>query len=117
MNKLSKIIVSLMASFALSFSAFAGELTVTGTAKATYSTLSGDVTGDNTIGIANELKFAASGELDNGFTWDYFMELDPDGTAEGGSALNDDTSFAVTTPYGVVKACASECGSLNNERR
>ena len=110
MNKLSKIIVSLMASFALSFSAFAGELTVTGTAKATYSTLSGDVIGDNTIGIANELKFAASGELDNGFTWDYFMELDPDGTAEGGSALNDDTSFAVTTPYGVVKACASECG-------
>ena len=64
----------------------------------------------NLSSLANELKFAASGELDNGFTWDYFMELDPDGTAEGGSALNDDTSFAVTTPYGVVKACASECG-------
>ena len=110
MNKLSKIIVSLMTSFALSFSAFAGELTVTGTAKATYSTLSGMVNGDNTLGVANELKFGASGELDNGFTWDYFMELDPDGTAAGGNALNDDSSFAVTTPYGVAKICSSECG-------
>ena len=110
MNKLSKIIVSLMTSFALSFSAFAGELTVTGTAKATYSTLSGMVNGDNTLGVANELKFGASGELDNGFTWDYFIELDPDATAAGGNALNDDSSFAVTTPYGVAKICSSECG-------
>lgn len=110
MNKLSKIIVSLMTSFALSFSAFAGELTVTGTAKVTYSTLGGDVTGDNTIGIANELGFAASGELDNGYTWDYAMALDPDATAAGGNALNDDTSLGITTPYGVVKFCASTCG-------
>ena len=110
MNKLSKIIVSLMTSFALSFSAFAGELTVTGTAKATYSTLSDMVTGDNTIGVANELKFGANGELDNGWTWDYFIELDPGSAAAGGNAINDDSSFAVTTPYGVAKFCSSECG-------
>jgi hypothetical protein len=110
MNKLSKIIVSLMTSFALSFSAFAGELTVTGTAKATYSSLSGQVTGDNTIGVANELKFGAAGELDNGWTWDYFVELDPGSAAGGGNAINDDSSFAVTTPYGVAKFCSSECG-------
>ena len=76
MNKLSKIIVSLMASFALSFSAFAGELTVTGTAKATYN-VSGGEQKDNGLGIANELNFKASGEMDNGFTWSYSMELDP----------------------------------------
>ena len=30
------------------------------------------------LGISNELTFSASGELDNGYTWNYAMELDPD---------------------------------------
>jgi len=107
MTKINKIIVSLLASFAITASAFAGELTVTGTAKATYSTL-GSTNGDNTLGVANELTFGASGELDNGFTWNYAMEIDPSNAAATNSH-NDDTQMSLTTPYGAVAVCISEC--------
>ena len=110
MKNISKIVISLLASVVLTFSANAGELTVTGTAKATYNTLSGAAHGANTIGVANELAFGASGELDNGFTWKYSVELDPNGTAAGGEALNDDSQLVLTTPYGALAFCASECG-------
>ena len=36
--------------------------------------------------------FAASGELDNGFTWNYHTELD---MADGGAASNDDTALVI----------------------
>jgi|MDTC01.3.fsa_nt_gb hypothetical protein len=109
MNKISKIVISLVTSFAFSVSAFAGELSVSGTAKATYNSVSGG-NGENTIGVANELNFSAAGELDNGFTWKYSVELDPDSTAEGGNALNDDSQLVITTPMGSVAFCGSECG-------
>jgi hypothetical protein len=110
MKNISKIIVSLIASFAISFSAIAGELSVTGTAKATYGTVSGAANGENGIGVANELGFAASGELDNGWTWNYALALDPAATAGGGSALNDDSKLLITTPMGTVGFCATDCG-------
>jgi hypothetical protein len=114
MKNIQKILVSLLVSFAISTSAFAGELTVTGTAKATYNSVSGnnDVqnSGADTMGITNELTFGANGELDNGWTWKYATELDPDGTAAGGRAINDDTQMVVTTPYGAFAVCVSECG-------
>ena len=114
MKNIQKILVSLLVSFAISTSAFAGELTVTGTAKATYNTVSGnnDVqnSGADTMGITNELTFGANVELDNGWTWKYATELDPDGTAAGGRAINDDTQMVVTTPYGAFAVCVSECG-------
>lgn len=111
MKNIQKILVSLLVSFAISTSAFAGELTVTGTAKATYNTVSGqNDNGADTMGITNELTFGANGELDNGWTWKYATELDPDGTSGGGNALNDDTQMVVTTPYGAFAVCASECG-------
>jgi len=110
MKNITKIIVSLLASFALSLSAIAGELTVTGTAKATYNTLSGKASGNNTIGVSNELGFGASGELENGWTWSYALALDPAETAAGGAALNDDASLTVTTPYGNFAVCAHACG-------
>jgi len=114
MKNIQKILVSLLVSFAISTSAFAGELTVTGTAKATYNTVSGQnshaSSGADTMGISNELTFGANGELDNGWTWKYATELDPDTTGAGGNALNDDTQLVVTTPYGAFAVCASECG-------
>jgi len=108
MTKINKIIVSLLASFAITTSAFAGELTVTGTAKATYGTLGGHATGDNGLGVANELTFGANGELDNGWTWNYAMEIDP-GTGATTNSHNDDTQMSLTTPYGSVAVCISEC--------
>ena len=52
------------------FSANAGEVTVSGSAKATYNATSGTNV-DNTIGISNVLSVTASGEMDNNYTWSY----------------------------------------------
>tara|TARA_A100001015_G_scaffold212953_1_gene238853 strand:+ start:5984 stop:7006 length:1023 start_codon:yes stop_codon:yes gene_type:complete len=88
-----------------------GELKVNGTAKATYNATSGNQT-DNGIGVTNELNFTASGELDNGFTWSYSMELDP---ASGGTANNDDTQIVLGMgDMGKLKFCVSECS--NNKK-
>ena len=70
MNKLTKLLFSVISSVAIATSAFAGELTVTGSAKATYTILSNSgTTGTHGlgkgIGIANEFSLTASGELDN----------------------------------------------------
>ena len=114
MNKLKTIGLSALAgSLAVATASNAVEYSLTGDAYVSYSSedsTTTDTASGKHFAADMDLYTNASTELDNGFTWDYFMELDPDGTAEGGSALNDDTSFAVTTPYGVVKACASECG-------
>ena len=88
-----------------------GELKVSGTAKATYNSVSGTQV-DQGIGITNELNFTASGEMDNGFAWSYSMELDP---ASGGTANNDDTQISLTlNDMGTIKVCVSECS--NNKK-
>ena len=52
----------------------------------------GDNNDDSGLGISNELMFKASGELDNGFTWNYHTELDPNA---GGTTDNDDTALVI----------------------
>ena len=123
MKNITKILFVAITSLSLMLSAKAGELTVNGTAKATYNATSGQEK-DNGIGITNELNFTASGEMDNGYTWSYSMELDP--TTKGdtaasptatqpGAALNDDTQVSLTmNELGTVKICVSECG--NNKK-
>ena len=106
-----KTLLVSIASLSLMLSVNAGELTVSGTAKATYNTVGGDNT-DNGIGVTNELNFTASGEMDNGYTWSYSMELDP---ASGGAANNDDTKITLGMgDMGTIKVCVSECG--NNKK-
>ena len=112
MKKITKILISLFASTMVSLSAFAGELTVTGTAKATYNTVSGVANGDNTLGVTNEITLGASGELENGWTWNYGINLDPANTAAGGAALNDDSKLTLTTNYGTLAVFGSD-GGLN----
>ena len=71
---------------------------------------------------ANAGEFTASGELDNGYTWSYSMELDPGATQVAGdtdtegsqSAQNDDTKLTLTTPMGTVGVFISE-GALDLE--
>jgi hypothetical protein len=100
MKTIMKTLFVSIASLSMMFSVNAGELGVSGTAKATYHMLSGG-NADNTIGVTNELNFTASGEMDNGYAWTYSMELDPStaGTASStttppsGSAINDDTQI------------------------
>jgi hypothetical protein len=108
MNKLTKLLFSVISSVAIATSAFAGEFTVSGSAKATYTVLGNTGTaGTHAIGkglgISNEFTLSASGELDNGMTWSYAQDID-------GATVQDDANIAFGTDYGTVKICVSECG-------
>ena len=102
----------MFSSISLFASANAGELSVSGTAKATYNIQSGKTNAGKGLGITNELNFTAAGELDNGYTWSYSMELDPgeNSTTPQSNANNDDTKMTLTTPYGTVGVFISEGG-------
>ena len=118
MKHITKILFVILATITFS-TANAGELSVSGTAKATYNIHSGLADKGKGIGITNELNFTAAGELDNGYTWSYSMELDPGATSpatetstgDTQSAQNDDTKLTLTTPYGTVGVFISEGGS------
>ena len=107
----------MLSSVSLFASANAGELSVSGTAKATYNIETGSNNGKG-LGITNELNFTASGETDAGYTWSYSMELDPGATAAATDttnpdlqgAQNDDTKLTLTTPMGTVGVFISEGG-------
>ena len=90
MKNILKTIAVLVSASLISVVAKAGELAVSGSAKASYLINGGQTTTGKALGISNELMFKASGELDNGFTWDYHTELD---MADGGAASNDDTAI------------------------
>jgi outer membrane protein OmpU len=53
-----------------SFTAYAGEVTISGGAEMTWTTKHKDTTGDgNPLGLKKSMTFSYSGELDNGYTW------------------------------------------------
>jgi hypothetical protein len=113
MTKITKIFAVIASSLLVSFASVAGELTVTGSANASYL-INGGVQNNNGkgIGISNELKFAASGELDNGYSWNYHMEIDPNG---GGTMDNDDSALTINTGgMGTIGIFDSE-GGLSTE--
>ena len=73
MKNIIKTLGVMLASISLrAVSAKAGELAVSGTAKATYNIYHGNATGKG-LGVTNELNFTASGEMDNGYTRTYSM--------------------------------------------
>ena len=104
MKKISKLLVGILFSALVVAPSYAGELTVTGGATATYA-IGGDSSGaGKSLGISNELDFSASGELDNGYTWNYQVQLD------GASTANDDTRLEIGTDMGTVGFYVSEGG-------
>jgi outer membrane protein OmpU len=109
MKNIIKTLFVMLTSASLLTSANAGELGVSGTAKATYNILTGTHQSKG-LGVTNELNFTASGELDNGYTWSYSMELDPADAADSGAAQQDDTKLTMTTPYGTVGVFITEGG-------
>jgi hypothetical protein len=109
MKNIIKTLFVMLTSVSLLSSANAGELGVSGTAKATYNINTGTHQ-EKGLGVTNELNFTAAGELDNGYTWSYSMELDPADAAAGGAATNDDTKLTLTTPYGTVGVFVLEGG-------
>ena len=101
--------VLLVALTALSFSvANAGELSITGSAKASYSITSSDgasgvINQDKGLGVTNEFSLSATGELDNGMTWSYAQDID-------GTTTQDDAKLTLTGGFGTVGVFISEGG-------
>jgi len=104
MKNITKILVTLVLGSFLSFSAQAGELTVTGGATATITKGGANNASGTGVGVSNELMFSASGELDNGWTWNYHTELD------GTSTITDDAAITLGTNYGTIGFFAHEGG-------
>jgi len=108
MKNITKILLVIVSSLSLTFSAIAGELTISGGAKASYNIGGSDDSHSKGIGVSNELNATASGELDNGFTWSYSTELD---NADGGATSNDDSQLIIGMgDMGTIGICDSECG-------
>jgi hypothetical protein len=112
MKNIIKTLFVLITSVSLFGTAYAGELTVTGTAKATYNITSGYSNASKGLGVANEIDFGAKGELDNGWTWTYQIQLDPGNTSgvTDNSVQNDDTTLTLGTPYGTLGIFMTEGG-------
>ena len=110
--KTLKITIAVLASVLANAVVFAGELTVTGNAKATYALRSSDSTtgvseNGKGIGIANEFTLGASGETDNGIAWKYAQDIDD-------ATVQDDASLTLTFPtYGTLGIFVSE-GDLSS---
>jgi outer membrane protein OmpU len=75
MNKLKKVGLTALATTLVASSAYAGELSVSGSASLNYSGLS--TTSDaNPYSMGDSIKFNGSGDLDNGMTVGVYYELD-----------------------------------------
>jgi len=104
MKNVSKILAGILFSALVMAPSYAGELAVSGGATATYSTNGDDSSAGKNLGISNEIDFTANGELDNGYTWKYQVQLD------GATTANDDTRLELGTDFGTVGFYVSEGG-------
>jgi len=116
MKNIMKIVFVLVSSFAVITSVNAGDLAVTGAAKASINIGSSDsTTGKNengkAIGITNEITFTGTGELDNGMSWKWQTEMDPDA---GGATQSDDTRLELTSGVGTIGIYNTE-GNLSTK--
>ncbi len=94
--KITKILVALSFLFGVS-TANAGEISVSGSMETTYHTSSETTTG-NPLGMDRELKFSASGELDNGITVSMFQDTS-DSLAFGNTHIEFGNIAGVATIY------------------
>ena len=103
MNKLTKVGLSaLCGSLASVSAAYAGALEVTGSATTSWTTKSGETTG-NPIGISSDIGFAGSGELDGGQTFSLTLShADQDAWSSGSISLttNNLGTFSVAAKDG-----------------
>ena len=110
MKKLNILVATLFSVFLISSAVNAGELSVTGSVKASIttggsgSTAGGSESGGKALAISNDIDFNASGDLDNGWAWKWQTQLD------GGSI--DDTQLTISTDYGTIGLFGTE-GALN----
>ena len=98
MNNLKKIGLTAIAASLATVSAHAADFSVTGSASMSYTSNSivgiGGGGNGNPWAMSDTVNFAASGELDNGWTVSYTMGLDGSATAAG--AAFEDRTLAIT---------------------
>jgi len=112
MKQITKTLLVLVSALSISFAATAGELSISGAAKASYVIGGADEAQGKGLGVSNELNATASGEMDNGWSWSYSTELDP---ADGGAASNDDSQLVINMgDVGTIGIYDSE-GGLSQE--
>lgn len=92
MNNLKKIGLSALAGSLVAVSASASEVTVTGDTIITWKSAEGNEAGaaasnGKGTGVDTDLAVNASGELDNGFTVDFFMGINTDATLSNSSSF------------------------------
>jgi len=107
-----KKLVAMLSVFLFTFGvAKAGELSISGNAKASYAITSSDGTAGQVnqqpgLGISNEFTLGASGELDNGYAWSYAIDID----SVESSATNDDAKLTLSGPIGTFGIFLGEGG-------
>jgi len=96
MNNFKKIGMSALAASLVSTSAFAGELTASGSASVTMEGFSGTALQTNTaLSMADSVILSGSTELDNGMTVTMSFELD--GDEESATSAYDDNSLTISS--------------------
>jgi len=123
MKNIIKLVFVMFTAFSFSL-AQAGELSVTGNAKASYRIDSSDsATGVvNTtpgLGVANEFNLGASGELDNGLTWKYNINIDNATVQDdGGLSISsaDLGSVAINISQGGLEYSKAAAITANGDR-
>ena len=102
MTNLKKVGLSALAGSLVAVSAYAGELSVSGSAKFTYTADTGneDAGADgNRFGMAQGLTFSGSGELDNGHTVSLMHVMTSDGGDKSTSVLSYDMGAIGSIKY------------------
>ena len=89
MNTLKKVGLTALGTSLIATSAFAGDVTVTGSAGITLENVDNTDAG-NSFSMTDQVVFAGSGELDNGMTVSLSLQLDGD--------IMDDRSVTIATP-------------------
>ena len=99
MNKFKKIGLTALAGSLVATSAFAGEITASGSASIGVSNITGSADGSTgkDWSMANSVNLAGSGELDNGMTVSMAFELDANVDAGTGTGPFDNHSVSVSS--------------------
>ena len=98
MNNFKKIGMSALAASLVSTSAFAGELTATGSASLTMEGYSGTILqSDTAYSMADSVILSGSTELDNGMTVSMSFELDGDNEDDDGTSSYDNNKMTISS--------------------
>ena len=88
MTNLKKLGLTALAGYLVATTGYAGALDVTGAAKVSYTSGDTSETSGNPFSMTRDIKFAGSGEMDNGMTISYFQLLGAGAFSSSGLTLD-----------------------------